>query len=157
MLTYWEKHLQAVRSEFKTYLSAGSRLSSLGCVLPEQRLSIQIKWLLEILFHSTLFVIIYQKAVNKSNYISCYFTFICAVLIFLLNINSQFIKNTNMRAWKVDGVRLVWCIWVYFGLELKAGTRSVDSEEFSPWSSMCWADGHSTLSKFWGRNDIFII
>jgi len=73
MLTYWEKHLQAVRSDFETYLSASSRLSSLGCVLQEQPLrghslykkSIQEKWFQEILFPSTRIVIIYQDKAVK--------------------------------------------------------------------------------------------
>lgn len=55
---------------------------------------------------------------KKFNFLLFYiYLFFCAVLIFLLNINFQCSKNTNIRAWKVVGVRLVWCIWLYFGLE----------------------------------------
>lgn len=98
MLTCWKKHLQAVKSDFETYLSAGSRLSSLGRVLPEQPLrghsinnSIQVKWFLEILFPSTLFVIIYQdKAVKgKFSFLVILHLFVSAILIFPLNITPQ--------------------------------------------------------------------
>lgn len=104
MLTYWEKHLQAVRSDFEMYLSAGSRLSSLGGVLPEQPLRghslynrIPVKWFLEILFPSTLFVIIYQDKAVKG-FLVILHVFVSAVLIFSLNITPQCTKNKNIRA-----------------------------------------------------------